>query len=60
MSTISKIRAGTEFVKKVLCSTKAQSKQDIATDKFLAERIIDFLGHLRTGIGLGINFDHAQ
>ena len=47
-------------MKKVLYPTKAQSKNDIATDVYLAERIIDFFGQLSTGIGLGINFDHAQ
>ena len=54
ISTISKIRAGTEFVKKVLYPTKAQSKKDIATDVYLAARIIDFFGQLSTGIGLNL------
>ena len=49
-TTINKIGTGTEFLKKVSYPT-------LATDIYLAERMIDFSDQLSTGIGLAINFD---
>ena len=60
-STISKIRTGNSiFEKKFHILPKAQSKQDIATDIYLKEGVIDFSGQLTTGINLVINVDLEQ
>ena len=48
---------GNKIVKKISYPTLAQSKQDITTDIYLAEGIIDLPDQLSTGIGLAINFD---